>query len=366
MPFIASRVRKVAKALAGAAALLAGAGCTTAGALVSLAGVSTDTSMTWTVVKYFHAQLTEGDERPCIQLNSVQRALAPRCGAFVPGSIVKADLAGSGLTDCALAFAVRDPQLWAAVPELLEQAGGTGGCREAPLVQLAQRVPCPDFQAASTRGVAAFARLAQTDPRAVHHDVMRMLSCPSARQAGLDTELAGWRTRGLLKADRIGFSPLGALHPQALATSPLTRELEADGHTARAALGGYEGLLPAGFEEALRTSDWAALEWWLRRAPELVNKVPPRQGDQLSWLPLARVLVPSFLAHPESRQDMVEFLLAHGADPRRRLPSNDGQSVIAFARQLKSPLVGLLEAPPRSTLPERVAVAPLKAARPGE
>ena len=131
-----------------------------------------------------------------------------------------------------------------------------------------------------------------------------------------------------------------------------------------------------GFEEALRTSHWAALDWWLQRAPELANRVPPTQGNQLSWLPLARVLVPNFLAHPETRKDAVAFLLSRGADPRQRLPSNENQSVIAFARQVKSPLLPLLEAPsaavpaavsePPDEGPRRVATAPSRDARPGE
>ena len=123
----------------------------------------------------------------------------------------------------------------------------------------------------------------------------------------------------------------------------------------------------------MRTSQWAALDWWLLRAPELANRVPPTQGNQLSWLPLARVLVPSFLAHPQTQNDMVGFLLARGADPRQRLPSNANQSVIAFAQVLKSPALALLDPPPaaptaptRPTGPERLAAAPVRPAQRGE
>ena len=358
--------RRTATGLAVAALALAGSGCTTAGALFSVAGITTDTSMTWTVVKYFHGQLTEGDERACVKLDSVQRALATRCGAFVPGSIDKADLQRPDQVECALAVAIRDPQLWPVAPELLAKGASTAACHEAPLVQLAWRLPCPDFQAASPASLSAISRLAMTDPRSVHHDAMRMLSCPNAHAAGLDLALTDWRTRGLLKPGMLGFSPLSAMHPQALAGSALARDLEADGHTAQAALGGYDGRLGGGFEEALRTSEWSALEWWLQRTPELANRVPPSQGNQLSWLPLARVLVPNFLEHPESRRDMVEFLMARGADPRRRLPSNDGQSVIGFAKQLKSPLVAVLEAPPAPLDRARFAAAPQRAPRSGE
>jgi hypothetical protein len=323
-------------------ASLAGSGCTTAGALMTVAGISTDTSMTWTVVKHLHGQLTEGDERPCVALNTVQRALTTRCGAFVAGSLLSADIARTGLAECPLALATRDPALWPVIPELLEKGARPGACAQAPLVQLAQRDACPPFGAAAPRSLEALSRLAMTDPGSVHHDVVRMLSCPAARAAGLDGVLAGWRERGSLKPGSIGFSPLGALHPDHLA-SGLARDFEADGHSARAALGGYDGKLRPGFEEALRTSHWAALDWWLQRAPELANRVPPTQGNQLSWLPLARVLVPSFLAFPERQKDTIEYLLARGADPQQHLPSNDRQSVLTFARLLKSPMLPLLE-----------------------
>jgi hypothetical protein len=347
------------------AALLCSTGCTTTSALLTLAGASTDTSVTWSVVKYFHGQLTEGDPTACVLLNSVQRALSPRCAPFVPGSIVAADIEHTGLAECTLALAVRDPRLWPALPELLAKGARPEVCAVAPLVQLAQREPCPDFGAAPPATLAALTRLAETDRRSVHHDVMRMLSCPNAQGAGLDRVLADWRVRGALSPGRIGFSPLGALDPAYLATSSFTRDLEADGHTARAALGGYEGMLRPGFEEALRTSQWAALDWWLQRAPELANRVPPTQGNQLPWLPLARVLLPNFLAHPESRSDMVEFLLARGADPRQRLPSNENQTVIAYARVLKSPQLPMLEgSAPR--LARTAPIASVAAAAPAE
>jgi len=55
-------------------------------------GIGTDTSMTWDIVKHVHGKLTEDDPTPCALLNSVQRALNPRC-EFVAGSIRTADLA---------------------------------------------------------------------------------------------------------------------------------------------------------------------------------------------------------------------------------------------------------------------------------
>jgi len=339
------------------AALLLATGCTTTSVLVGVVSAGTDTSVAWSVVKHLHGQLTEGDPRPCVLLNSVQRALDPRCSPFVAGSIVAADIERTGYAECPLTLATRNPQLWPALPELLDKGARPAACGESPLAPLARAQACPDFGAATPATLRALAQLGEADPRAVRHDVMRMLTCPAAHAAGLDTVVVGWRAKGALIPGSIGFSPLGALHPDALA-SALARDLEADGHTARGALGGYQGSLPPGFDEALRTSHWAALDWWLQRAPELARRVPPAQGNQLSWIPLARVLVPNFLAYPQTQQDMIGFLLARGADPSQRLPSDPSQSVMAYAKTLKSPLVAMLEGPARPLPPERFAAAP--------
>ena len=329
----------------GAFVVVLASGCTATGAVITLAGASTDTSVTWSVVKHLHQQITEGEPPACVKLNSVQRALSPRCGAFVAGSIVAADIERTGLAECALALAARDPQLWPVIPELLDKGARAETCTIAPLVDLAQRDPCPDFGSASARSLQALARLAEADRHSIHHDVMRMLSCPSARTAGLDAVLAEWRSRGALQPGKLGFGALGALDPDYLG-SPFAAALERDGHTARAALGGYDGRLRPGFEEALRTSDYAALDWWLQRAPELARSVPPTQGNQQSWIPLARVLVPTFLRTPATQPQVVEYLLAHGANPRQRMPFDPSLSVIGYAKSMKSPMVALLEAPP--------------------
>jgi hypothetical protein len=137
---------------------------------------------------------------------------------------------------------------------------------------------------------------------------------------------------------------LSALHPSALQT-PLASKLEAVGHTAKAGLGPYQGKLPAGFEEALRTADYAALEWWFKREPKLVDKVPSTQGQQLPWIPLARVVVPSFMNDERAQSQMVSFLMSHGANPWQPLPYQPNQTVVGFAKTLKSPTLALLQAP---------------------
>lgn len=336
-------------ALFAAALLLLLGGCTTTGLLLGAAGFATDTSMSWEVVKHLHAKLTEGDDMPCQNLDSAQRALNERCGAFVPGSLRGADLQHSALQDCALVVAVREPRFWPALPEFIAKGATPEACARSPLVELAQAQDCPDFERASPAVLQSLRWLAEVDARAIRHDVMRMLSCPNARRAGLDAALGTWLAQGSLDAGSVAFGPLGALDPTGLNT-PFARALEAQGHTAREALGGFDGVRPRGFELALRRSDWAALEWWLARVPELANRVPPAQGNQLPWLPLARVLRPGFLDDPATRTDMVEFLLARGADPWRTLPYDNGSTVVQYARTLKSPLVGLLDPPATPTM----------------
>jgi hypothetical protein len=336
--------RALAASLIAAATVLLG-GCTTTGLLLGAAGIATDTSVTWEVVKHVHGRMTEGDDPPCQRLDSVQRALNVRCGDFVPGSVKLADMRSPRLQGCVLAVATREPRFWAALPEFIAKGASPAACDRSPLMELAQANDCPDFSAASPAVLISLQSLATSDPRAVHHDVMRMLSCPSARRAGLDAVLITWLERGTLDVGQTGFGPLGALHPEALDT-PLARALEARGHTARAGLGGHDGRLPGSFELALRDSQWAALEWWLARAPELANRVPPAQGGQLAWSPLERAVRPGFLTHPQTQRDLIGFLLARGADPSRKLFYDASRSIAQQARALNSPVLALLESPP--------------------
>ena len=330
----------------GAAAL---AGCTAPGLILTAAGIATDTSMTWEMVKHVHAQLTEDDPTPCALLNSVQRALNGRC-EFVPGSIRTADIARSGLQACPLTTATRDARLWRALPELIEKGASYERCARSPLQDLAEIDACPTFQAASPEILKAMVYLADNDPRSVRHDVFRMLSCRNARAAGLDQVLVGWLDRGKLQPGTLSFSPLEALDPDVLVTR-FGRELEVAGHLPSAALDHYDGSLPMGFEQALRTSHWAALEWWFYELPQLVNRAPPSRGAQMTWVPLQRVLLPGYLVNPDNQADTVRFLMAHGADPRIKLPFDQGRNVIGFAAAIKSPMVALLDAPPARAVP---------------
>jgi hypothetical protein len=282
-------------------------------------------------------------------LNSVQRALNGRC-EYVAGSIRAADIAKSGLQSCPLTAATRDARLWRALPELIDKGASYERCARSPLQDLAEIDACPTFQAASPEILKAMVYLADNDPRSVRHDVFRMLSCRNARAVGLDQVLVGWLDAGKLQPGTLSFSPLEALDPDVLVTR-FGRELEVAGHLPSAALDHYDGSLPMGFEEALRTSHWAALEWWLYELPQLANRAPPSRGAQMTWVPLQRVLLPGYLANPETQADTVRFLLAHGADPRTKLPFDSGKNVIAFAAAIKSPMVALLDAPAASVAP---------------
>ncbi len=73
----------------------------------------------------------------------------------------------------------------------------------------------------------------------------------------------------------------------------------------------------------------------------------------MAWVPLQRVLLPGYLADPAAQADTVRFLMAHGANPRSKLPFDPAKNVIAFAAAIKSPMVALLDAPP----PPRAAPA---------
>ena len=347
MAHAAPLARRFAAAAALCAAVLVSA-CTAPGLVLSAAGIATDTSMTWDIVKHVHGKLTEDDPTPCRMLNSVKRALNPRC-EYEPGSIRFADVANSGLQSCPLATATRDARLWGAVPDLIAAGASTMQCARSPLQDLAEVDACPDFASAPRKVLDAFVTMAEVDPRAIRHDVFRMLGCRNARAAGLDRVLVSWLDAGKLAPGTLSFSPLGAADPDLL-ISRFGRELEIAGHAPEAALGAYDGVLPGGYEEALRTSNWVALEWWFYRLPQLVQSVPPTRGGQYAWLPLQRVLLPGFLAQPASQADMVGFLVARGADPKARLPADPSRSVAGFARSIKSPMLALLEPPPAAPM----------------
>ena len=311
-------------------AVLFGSGCTTS-----------------VVLLHLHDKLTEGDPLPCARLNSVERALQARCGPPEPSGLTTRDVLAEGMAECSLTMAARDPQFWPVLPELLAHGAVPERCTRPPLVALAQAEHvCPRLALATPRELEVIRWLARADARSVHHDVVRVLSCPQARAAGIDKLLDEWQAAGQLPVRQLQFNPLSALHPSHLG-SALAARLEAQGHDTRSAIGVYDGRLPSGFELALQTGDHAGLDWWLTRAPGLANRVPPSHGANLPWRPLARMLSPSFVADAAQQRGTVEFLLARGADPWLHLPQDPRRSIVGLAREMNSPLLPLLNPPRR-------------------
>jgi hypothetical protein len=242
------------------------------------------------------------------------------------------------------------------LPELLSKGAAPEVCDQPPLVALAQATPCPDFAAASSESLKSLRWLAEADARAIHHDVVRMLSCPAAINVGLNTVLDTWLAQGQLPSRGLSFGMLSALHPDYLASN-FARSLQEQGHTARAGLGAYDGQLPTGFDMALRDGNRVALDWWFDRVPTLANRVPPRQANQLPWLPLVRVLTPTYLAKPEQQSQLVAYLVSRGADPWKSLPHDPGRTVISYAKQVKSPSLAMLESPQVAAAPSVAKVS---------
>jgi hypothetical protein len=360
-------LQRAAATLALALVAGLGSGCSAPASLLLMAveqGASSDKDPTCmtpgcaaaAVIQHAYGKFTEGDPTPCARLNSVARALTPRCGPPTPGSLQAVDITSSGLPLCPLSLAARDPHLWPVLPELLALGAVPETCEQPPLAALAQAQPCPDFASASPEVLSALRWLADADTRAVQHDVVRLLSCPAAQAVGLSDVLEGWQGRGLLPWQGLTFSALGALDPSALG-SPLSNALEAHGHVADTALSPYVGALPSGFDLALRRADRVALDWWFDRLPGLVNRVPAQRPRQLPWLPLARVITPGYLLDVPSQGPLVAYLIRRGADPWQRLPHEPAQSVVAYARVLNSAALPMLDTPLLATAPpgERAA-----------
>jgi hypothetical protein len=314
--------------------------------LLNAIGAATDTSASWSIVKHVHDKMVEGGPVPCYRLDSLERALAPQCAPYAPGLIRSDDMAGRRLPLCPLAMAAREPRTWPVLAELIDKGAMPETCARAPLVELAQAQGCPDFNAATPASRRSLRWLAQADARSVHHDTVRMFTCPQAVAAGLHEVVEQWVAQGAMPPGRIGFSPLSALHPDFVGTA-LSDQLEAQGHQARHGLDPYDGTQRSGFEEAFASAHFAALDWWFDRVPALANRVPPPQGNQLPWLPLARALQPQGLDQADQQEAMLRFLLARGADPKRKLPQRPDTTVQRLAREIGSPHAALLEQPPR-------------------
>jgi hypothetical protein len=221
--------------------------------VIGVIGIATDTSVSWSIAKHIHDKWVEGGPVPCYYLNSVERALAPHCMPYQAGLMKSADLAATHrLPMCPLAMAARDSRLWPALPELIEKGAMPEACAQAPLVELAQMNACPDFSATTPQVRESLQWLAQADARAIHHDVMRMLTCPNSRAVGFDQVVVRWVAQGQM--------PPGAGVQPVVGAASRSADHAARGSArswrpqVRTALDPYEGKLRSGFEEAFRST----------------------------------------------------------------------------------------------------------------
>ena len=354
----------------GAAAL---AGCTAPGLILTAAGIATDTSMTWEMVKHVHAPAHRGRSdavRDAQQRAArAQRPLRVRRRQHPRRRHRQERPAGVP----ARRAATRDARLWRALPELIEKGAGYERCARSPLQDLAEIDACPNFQAAPRRrSCKAIVYLADNDPRSVRHDVFRMLSCRNARAPSASTRCS---SAGSIAAS---CSPARCRSARSRRSIPRcwcrasAASCEVAGHSPQRCARPLRRQPAGGFEEALRTSHWAALEWWFYELPQLANRAPPSRGAQMAWVPLQRVLLPGYLVNPDTQADTVRFLMAHGADPRIKLPFDQGKNVITFAAADQEPDGRACSTrPPRSAVPaprrrwRRARPAPKAAARAG-
>jgi hypothetical protein len=237
----------------------------------------------------------------------------------------------------------------------LEKGATSERCARSPLQDLAEVDACPNFQAASPQVLKAFVYLAESDrarnpARRVSH-----VQLQQRRAAGLDQVLVGWLDPRRAAGGNALVQPARSARP-GNARLALRRELQIAGHSPQRRSTTTTGVLQSGFEEALRTSNWAALEWWFYELPQLLNVAPPSRGAQLPFVPLQRVLLPGYLPDQAAQGEMVKYLLARGANPRQKLPFDPGRNVVGFAMSIRSPMLALLDEPaPTAAQPTQLA-----------
>ena len=288
----------------------------------------------------------------CTSLTSVERALTSRCGVYKPGELVTKDVNTPVRAECALTNFARDPATWHGLPELLAKGATPESCNKAPLVAMAEREACPDFSAMAAPTLQAVRWLAMADAASVQGPVLNMLSCPSARQAGLSDVISVWVAQRALDPATVRFSPLSSLHPSSL-REPWVALLLGAGHKPQLA----SEMDPSGFERALQAGDVAALQWWTGHVPSLVHRVPARGVGYLPWLPLARVMTPGFTRSDEARRAGVDFLIARGANPQATLPHDRGETVLSYTQRVQPQLAHILQSTKVTVQPKPFAIS---------
>jgi hypothetical protein len=280
--------------------------------------------------------------KSCSDMHSVERGLSERCGEYVAGRFAAADVNRAAPEECPLTVATAEPRRWRMLPELVEKGARAERCTTGPMTALMQQ-PATRLDTALRNAtkpqIEALAWIVNHDERAIQPAVVRWLSSPAARDAGLDNVLLAWADKGLLDPRKTGFEPLAWLHPSALST-PLSTAFLVRGQRAEAAMRSNPGAL----EEALRAGDLAALDWWFARVPGLANLVVDNRELRVNWRPLAYVATPGVIADPKLRQSLTRHLLSRGADPSATLPHQPGVTVLAQAQRMSPDLAPVMQA----------------------
>jgi hypothetical protein len=307
---------RLALALAGAAVLLCLQGCITTAVIL----------------------LSNLDLPPaCNSLTSAEQATLPRCGGYRRGYLETKDVNTAFAGACPLTNFARHKETWAGLPELIEMGAQPGRYGIAPLPAMAEAQACPDFTKMEPATRKAVRWLATADGRSLTGPVVHMLSCPSARQAGLTDIVERWVVQDRLSPAKANFSVLSAVHPASLG-EPWVTTLIASGHTPQRAV----EMDPSAFEHALADGDVNTLRWWTRHVPSLIHRVPAMSSGHAPWVPLARVMAPQFARDDAARFVSAQFLLASGADPQARLPGEGTMTVMDYTTRMQPKLVDLL------------------------
>ena len=273
----------------------------------------------------------------CHSLSTPEQATLERCGGYKADELLAKDVNIAFASACPLTNFARNKATWNGLPELIALGADPVLCSQAPLQAMAAAQACPDFAALSPDVHEAVRWLARNDPHSVSGPVLHMLTCPSARQAGLTPVVQEWLAAGQLAPHRADFSVLSSIHPASL-NDPWVDTLLVTGHTVQTAV----AMDATGYERALATGDVATLRWWTQRAPELVHRVPAHSPAHLPWVPLARIMTPTFTRDDAACEASARFLLTRGADPKAVLPEDRGQTVKDYTTRVRPNLLALL------------------------
>ena len=307
---------RLALAVAGTAVLLCLQGC-----------------ITTAVILLSHMDLPAA----CNTLSTAEQATLSRCGGYRRGYLETKDVNVAFAGACPLTNFARHPETWVGLPELIDMGAQPGRCGIAPLPAMADVQACPDFTKMEPATLKAVRWLATADGHSLTGPVVNMLSCPSARKAGLTDIVEQWVVQDRLAPAKTNFSVLSAVHPASLG-EPWVTTLIATGHTPQRAV----EMDPSGYERALADGDVNTLRWWTRHVPSLIHRVPAKSAAHVPWVPLARVMTPQFARDDAARFVSAQFLLASGADPQARLPGEGNQTVMDYTARTQPKLVELL------------------------